>query len=154
MRKNATKSSYPTIPVVSPWDVDVNALYRECLHFDAIMSSVGSSLGMALVITAILVLYKRQWRIRYWLYAAKESCRERRDQGERTPLLTKDYTYDAFVNYSSHGKEISWVHTTLREKLENEHGLKLCMYHRDFKVGRDLRWQKPLLRASTAPTRI
>ncbi len=26
----------------------------------------------------------------------------------------------------------------LREKLEGEHGLKLCMYHRDFKVGRDL----------------
>ncbi len=27
---------------------------------------------------------------------------------------------------------------TLREKLEDEHGLKLCMYHRDFMVGRDL----------------
>ncbi len=138
VRKNATKCSHPTLPVVSPWDVDVNALYRECIHFDAIMSSVGSALGMTLVITAILVLYKRRWRIRYWLYATKESWRQRRDQGERTPLLTKDYTYDAFVAYSSHGAERAWVHTTLREKLENEHGLKLCMYHRDFKVGRDL----------------
>ena len=93
---------------------------------------------MALVITAMLILYKRRWRIRYWLYATKQSWRQRRGQGERTPLLTKQYTYDAFVAYSNHGEERSWVHTTLREKLENEHGLKLCMYHRDFKVGRDL----------------
>ncbi len=138
VKKDVTTCSHPTLQFVSPWKVDVKALHRACIHFDAIMSSVGSASGMALVVTAIFVLYKRRWRIRYWLYAAKESWRQRRDQGEGMPLLTKDYTYDAFVAYSSHGEERSWVHTTLREKLENEHGLKLCMYHRDFKVGRDL----------------
>ncbi len=138
VRKDVTKCSHPTLQLVSPWKVDVNALHRACIHFDAIMSSVGSASGMALVITAIFVLYKRRWRIRYWLYAAKESWRQRREQGEGLPLLTKEYTYDAFVAYSSHGEERSWVHTTLREKLESEHGLKLCMYHRNFKVGRNL----------------
>ncbi len=138
MRKDATKCSHPTLQFVSPWKVDVNALYRECIHFDAIASSAVSAAGMALVVTVISLLYKRRWRIRYRIHAAKENWRRRREQGEGTPLLGQKYTYDAFVAYCSSGEERCWVHTTLREKLENEHGLKLCMYHRDFKVGRDL----------------
>ncbi len=136
-RKEVTTCSHPSFSVVSPWKVDVGALRRHCIHFDVIISSTVSGLVVALVATAIVVVYKRRWRIRYWLYAVKESWRQR-GQGERSPLLTEHYTYDAFVAYSSHGEERSWVHTTLREKLENENGLKLCMYHRDFKVGRDL----------------
>ncbi len=137
-QKDVTMCTHPTLPVVSPWKVDVNALYRQCIHFDAIISSTLSAVGMALLLAVIFVLYRRRWRIRYWLYAARESWRQSRGAGESTPLLTPEYIYDAFVAYSSHGEERSWVHTTLREKLENEHGLKLCMYHRDFKVGRDL----------------
>ncbi len=136
--KDATKCSHPTLQSVSPWKVDLNALHRACIQFDAIISSVCSAVGMALVVTAIFVLYRRRWTIRYWLYATKESWRRRQQRGEGTPLLTQGYIYDAFIAYSSHGQERSWVHTTLRDKLENEHGLKLCMYHRDFKVGRDL----------------
>ncbi len=138
VKKNDTKCLHPTLQSISPWEVDISALYRHCIHFDAIISSVCSAAGMALVITAIFVVYRRRWRIRYWLYAAKENWRRRMEQGEGRPLLAQEYIYDAFVAYSSHGEERSWVHTTLREKLENEHGLKLCMYHRDFKVGRDL----------------
>ncbi len=136
-RKEVTVCAHPTLSPVSPWKVNVAALRRYCIHFDAIISATVSGLVVGLAATAIVVVYKRRWRIRYWLYAVKESWRQRR-QGERSPLLTEHYTYDAFVAYSSHGEERSWVHTTLREKLENEHGLKLCMYHRDFKVGRDL----------------
>ncbi len=138
VRKDATKCSHPSLHFVSPWEVDLTVLHRECIHFDEIISSVCSAVGMALTVTIIFVLYRRRWRIRYWIYIAKESWRQRREQGEHKPLLNQEYIYDAFVAYSSHGEERSWVHITLREKLENEHGLKLCMYHRDFKVGRDL----------------
>ncbi len=137
VHKDATVCSHPTLSIISPWKVDVDALERYCLHFDAIISSAISGAGVALVVTAILVLYKSRWRIRYWLYAVRESWKRQR-AGERYPLLAKHYTYDAFVAYSSNGEERSWVHTTLREKLENEHGLRLCMYHRDFRAGEDL----------------
>ncbi len=136
-RMEVTTCSHPTLSPVSPWKVDVAALRRYCIHSDAIISATVSGLGVALAATAILLVYKRRWRIRYWLYAVKESWKQRR-QEERSPLLAEHYIYDAFVAYSSHGEERSWVHTTLREKLEKEHGVKLCMYHRDFKVGRDL----------------
>ena len=105
---------------------------------DTIISSTLPAAGIALLLVVIFMLYKRRWRIRYWLYDAKVSWRKLRERSEGKPLLSQEYIYDAFVVYSSHGEERPWVHTTLREKLENEHGLKLCMYHRDFIAGGDL----------------
>ncbi len=48
----------------------------------------------------------------------------------------RQHVYDAFVAYSTHGEERSWVHLTLREKLEDEYGFKLCIHYLDFKLGR------------------
>ncbi len=101
------------------------------------MSSIFSSLGVGLIIGVGLFIYKRRWRLRYWMHVPKEALR-RKHANETYQRMENDFVYDAFVAYSSHGEERPWVHTTLREKLEDEHGLKLCMYHRDFKVGRDL----------------
>ncbi len=137
-QRNVTTCIHPTMPVVSPWLVDVNDLYRECIHFNAIISSTISAAGMAFLLIVIYVVYRIRWRFRYWIYHVKASIRQRRYQGEYQPLLTHEYRYDAFVAYSSRGQERRWVHTTLREKLENEHGLKLCLHHRNFKAGRDL----------------
>ncbi len=125
---------------VSNQDIDVEQFHRTCIHFDVIMSSIFSSVGAALVIGVGLLIYKRRWRLRYWMHVAKEALRKKQANASNAYYhrLENDFVYDAFVAYSSHGEERSWVHTTLREKLEGEHGLKLCMYHRDFKVGRDL----------------
>ncbi len=119
-------------------DVDIRQFYRMCIHFDVIISSIGSSFGVALVIGVGFLIYKRRWRFRYWMHVANEAMRRRYATNSYHNTLANDFVYDAFVAYSSHGEERPWVHTTLREKLEGEHGLKLCMYHRDFKVGRDL----------------
>ena len=104
---------------------------------DTIISSTLPAAGIALLLVVIFMLYKRRWRIRYWLYDAKVSWRKHRERGEG-PLLTKKYEYDVYVAYSEHTEELFWVIYTLRAKLENEHGLKLCMHHRDFIVGEDL----------------
>ncbi len=122
---------------VSIQDIDVEQFHRTCIHFNVIMSSIFSSVGAALVIGICLLIYKRRWRLRYWMHVAKEALR-RKQANDAYNRLENDFVYDAFVAYSSHREERPWVHTTLREKLEGEHGLKLCMYHRDFKVGRDL----------------
>ncbi len=118
-------------------DINLEQFYRMCIHFDVIISCVGSSLGVSLILSVGFLIYKRRWRFRYWMHVANEAIRRRH---ARKPYdnLTNHFIYDAFVAYSSRGEERPWVHTMLREKLEGEHGLKLCMYHRDFKVGRDL----------------
>ncbi len=102
--------------------------------FDVIISSIFSSFGVALVIGVGFHIYKR--RLRYWMHILNEAL-QRKQANETYNELDGNFGYDAFVAYSSHGEERPWVHRTLREKLE-EHGLKLCMYHWDFKVGRDL----------------
>ena len=118
---------------VSLRNKDVEHFQRICIRFDIIMSSIFSGFGVALVIGVRFLLYKRRWRLRYGIHVTKETLR--RKQADEAPHR---FVFDAFVVYSSHGEERPWVHTTLREKLEGEHGLKLCMYHRNFTVGRDL----------------
>ncbi len=138
--KNMDKTfcAHPTIQLVHPWDVNTNDLQRFCIHFDAIISSVVSSISVALSIGAAALIYRRRWRIRFWIHATREAWKRKRIQeapGRNDRLIFK---YDAFVAYTSQREERSWVHMTLREKLEEEYGLKLCMYHRDFMAGRDL----------------
>ncbi len=132
-RKNAVRCSHPTLSYISPWDVSVDELRRQCVtsNFDVIVSSLLSAARMSVIVTAVVIFHRRRWRIRYWLHAVRESLRQRRHQ-EKLMSVANNCVFDAFVAYSSHGEERTWVHTTLREKLENEHGLKLCMYHRDF----------------------
>ncbi len=138
-RKEMTVCSNPWGSPRTPWAVDQEQLYRICIHFQTIVSSVVSGLGVSLVICVVYVVCRRRWTIRYWIHVAREGWRKKRaEEDERTPLLTKRYTYDAFIAYSSHGEERRWVHITLREKLETAHNLKLCMYHRDFRAARDL----------------
>ncbi len=136
--KQSTFCTHPTLSRVSPWDVDTEALHLLCIHFTAIISSISTAVGVSVLIGTLMILYKRRWRIRFWIYTAREMFRKKHSRETEGYHRLRDFKYDAFVAYSSHGDERSWVHMTLREKLEDEHGLKLCMYHRDFMVGRDL----------------
>ncbi len=136
--KHSTFCTHPRLSQVHPWEVDTEELYLICINFTAIISAISTALGVTAMIGAIAVLYKRRWRIRFWIHVAKESWRRKYSPGSNGYQRLRNFKYDAFVAYSSHGEERAWVHMTLREKLEDEHGLKLCMYHRDFMVGRDL----------------
>ncbi len=136
-RANLTRCIHPTQRNVPLHDINLEQFHRICICFDVIISSIFSSLGVALVIGVGFLIYKRRWRLSYWMHILNEALR-RKQANETYNELDGNFVYDAFVAYSSHGEERPWVHRTLREKLEGEHGLKLCMYYRDFKVGRDL----------------
>ena len=47
--------------------------------------------------------------------------------------LTPHLKYDLFVSYNRH--DYQWVITVLQPKLEDELGLRLCLHHRDFRLG-------------------
>ncbi len=121
---------------VHPWDVDGAKLRLICINFDAIISSLGSAVGATALIGFAVALYKKRWRIRFWIHATQNWWRNQRLEVQGYERL--NFKYDAFIAYSSHGEERTWVHTTLREKLEGEFGLRLCFYYRDFKLGVDL----------------
>ncbi len=124
--------------LVSPFRVDVKSLYYSCVHLSEILALVLSFVALISLATLVYCIYKKRWTLKYWLHTARETWRRRNAAREatRNGLGTQQYVYDAFVAYSTRGSERAWVHTTLREKLENEHGLRLCIHYRDFKLGR------------------
>ncbi|KAM8927795.1 LOW QUALITY PROTEIN: uncharacterized protein RCH25_008087 [Pelodytes ibericus] len=80
-----------------------------------------------------IVYSKSYWRIKYnyflflaWLHERWKSEKEM-------------YKYDAFVSYNNHDQE--WVYNTMLPMLESWNppsGLRLCLHHRDFQLGRDI----------------
>ena len=45
-----------------------------------------------------------------------------------------EYRYDAFVVYCDGDRR--WVYSKLSENVEKDHGIKLCIHHRDFEGGK------------------
>ncbi len=124
--------------LVSPWSVDLSEQDRNCTNFYPILYSVLSCIFLAAVVGAGVLLYKKQWTLRFWLHAAKEGWRRRQERRVGGSGIRK-YKYDAFVAYCTReATERKWVHLTMVPKLEGEYGLKVCIHHRDFLPGRDI----------------
>ena len=83
----------------------------------------GISCLVLLSITASVLVYRKRWCIRSYVYAGKRYLKLINQQSE-------DFHYDAFVSY--HESETRWVVQSLRQKLEDESGLRLCLHQRDF----------------------
>ena len=123
---------------VSPLQLDLNDLRNRCIHLYEILGFILGVLALVVVFIVGYCVWTKRWRLRYWIHTARETLRWRR-AADRLPAGRggqRQYVYDAFVAYSTHGKERSWVHMALREKLEGEYGLKLCIHYRNFKLGR------------------
>ena len=48
--------------------------------------------------------------------------------------------YDAFVCYCYEGQDPDFAEQIIPQKLEEKHGLNLCIHRRDFKAGWDIKW--------------
>ena len=132
--KDSLLCRYTTGVLISPWDIDLNEERKNCNNFYPILYSLITCVLVVAVAVVGVVLYKRQWTLRFWIHTARESWHRRRAVGE-----SREYLYDAFVAYCSRETpERQWVHLTLVPKLEGEYGLKVCIHHRDFLPGRDI----------------
>ncbi|KAM7437741.1 hypothetical protein ABFA07_012699 [Porites harrisoni] len=86
-----------------------------------------------LIITApsifvlLVVTVSAYWYFRY-LSTQRQPAREEHEQ---------DVDYDAFIIYSSADEK--WVNKILCPILEEKHGLRCCVHHRDFVVGKPFR---------------
>ncbi len=131
------KCEYPgNKSLVNPLEIDLVGFHIRCSIFRRTVTTVFATLGSMCILLIVLLIVRKRWTIRYWLHAARNF--RNRIQGTNA-RCRHSYRYDAFAVYSSRNEEErKWVHFTLRPKLEEEYGFKLCLHHRDFIPGYDI----------------
>ncbi|XP_073458141.1 uncharacterized protein [Aquarana catesbeiana] len=90
-----------------------------------------SSMIVLLLMLIPIVYSKSYWRIRYNYFLFLSWLHERWSSDKDL------YKYDAFVSYNT--KDEEWVYQNMLPVLENgssSNGLRLCLHHRDFQLGR------------------
>ena len=85
------------------------------------------------VITVFLLLavtiYRKRWWFRYKYFLAHRVWKNY----NKTVTIDTPFEYDLFVSYNH--CDYQWVDEILQPKLEDELGLRLCLHHRDFRLG-------------------
>ncbi len=123
--------------LISPWDIDLDEERKICNNFYSLLYGIVACVLVIALAAIGAVSYRKRWTVRYWIHAAREGWRRRRDQ--RATREMRRYKYDAFVAYCSRDTvERQWVHLLMVPKLEGDHGLKMCIHHRDFLPGIDI----------------
>ncbi|KAM3910383.1 uncharacterized protein RB166_021014 [Leptodactylus fuscus] len=88
---------------------------------------------LSLLIIVPIVYSKSYWRIKYNYFLFISWLNQRWSSNKDL------YKYDAFVSYNT--RDEAWVYETMLPMLERCHsskGLRLCLHHRDFQLGRDI----------------
>ncbi|KAL8589278.1 hypothetical protein ACOMHN_039921 [Nucella lapillus] len=91
---------------------------------------VGASAICIIFITMLLTAlgYRFRWKLRYLYYASRLSLQHRRQQ---TPQ--QEFRFDAFISFSA--EDSAFVEGELKQQLEENYGLRLCIHTRDFIPG-------------------
>ena len=109
----------------------VTQLEKECPSYLGLIFSVISLLTLSIAIVLSGIIFQYRWKIRYMYYILK-SKQDKPNQHQTEQV----YDYDAFVSYSD--QQRNFVINNMLLKLENEHGLRLCVHQRDFTPGKDI----------------
>ncbi|XP_052072789.1 toll-like receptor 13 [Mytilus californianus] len=107
--------------------IDYNPTEIECRNIILISTAVIGSSFCLFLFTTILV-YCCRWRIRFQIYKMRSRARYYQQ------INDEDFKYSAYVIYCY--EDIKWVKTNLIPKMEEAIGVKLCIPHRDFEVGK------------------
>ena len=132
LNRNSTWCSHPTLRQVLIETVDPGSLHKACfppaskLAITAVSITLGVVMFVVLVCSITFVWKRYHWSVRHWVY---------KRLGPELPTGVKEYKYDAFIVYSSEFEDRHWVHNTLRNEMEDERGLHLCIYMRDLPAG-------------------
>ena len=102
------------------------------LWFDCLGPGVHVVIGFvsAFVVCGLLVtMYRKRWWFLYQYFLAHRVLKNR----HKTETSDTPFKYDLFVSYNQH--DYQWVNEVLQPKLEDELKLRLCLHHRDFRLG-------------------
>ena len=116
--------------------VHMHHLSLHSMWFDCLGSGVYTGIGFGgacVVITMILLLaviiYRKRWWFRYQYFLAHRVWQNY----NKIATFDTPFEYDLFVSYNR--SDYQWVDEVLQPKLEDELGLRLCLHHRDFRLG-------------------
>lgn len=112
---------------------NLERLQKNCRSYTAIYIVVAISMTAFIGLLLGGFAYRFRWRIRYLYYIAKAKYTGYRLIPD-SDLPT--YPYDAFVSYAN--EDGDFVKNDMVRKLEDEHGLRLCIHERDFIPGRPI----------------
>ncbi|KAK6166303.1 hypothetical protein SNE40_023032 [Patella caerulea] len=118
---------------LSNLDAIILQLERQCASLSVMVTILTGSL---FVIASVLIgslIYRYRWKLRYFYYLTRNRYHKAfpLDDNENT-----QFEYHAFVSYADEDRLL--VTQDMRQKLETEHGLNLCIHHRDFVPGEDI----------------
>ncbi|VDI57236.1 toll-like receptor 13 [Mytilus galloprovincialis] len=106
---------------------DYNPTYIACSNIIFLITvSVGG--GVCFLLAATILVYSCRWRIRFHIYKILSSSHYYQQ------IDGDDYRYSAYVIYCY--EDFKWVKHELIPKMEEKHGLHLCIPHRDFELGK------------------
>ncbi|XP_050390287.2 toll-like receptor 4, partial [Patella vulgata] len=98
---------------------ELNIKCRKALWF--FFGALGGTLILVVIIIGAIT-YRFRWKLRYLYYSATRS--------NKIHHGNDSFEYDAFISYSEDAR--LFVDQTMRFKVEEEAGLRLCLHKRDF----------------------
>ena len=111
-------------------NLSIHDLDLQCNRYilNNVISVTVTSLVTFILIIGGVVLYKKRWCIRAYIYSAKRYIKLKDEQD-----TLQEYEYSAFVAY--HESDGAWVRNRLMRKIEDTWKLNLCIHERDFIPG-------------------
>ena len=105
-------------------------LQRTCGSYVGVfVGALVCCLSVALVLVMALA-YRFRWKLRYLYYITRLGLRRRERLLEEEQ---QQFHYDAFLSFSS--EDSDFVEGEMMRRLEEDHGLRLCIHTRDFTPG-------------------
>ena len=117
--------------LVSLHKMNLHSLWWDCLG-SGVYVGIGAAITtvvITIILALVIIIYRKRWWFRYQYFFAHRVWKNyHKVETPDTP-----FEYDLFVSYNQH--DYQWVDTVLQPKLEDELGLRLCLHHRDFRLG-------------------
>ena len=117
--------------LVSLHKMNLHSLWWDCLGPEVYVGIGVAITTVVITIISVLVMfiYRKRWWFRYQYFLAHRVWKNY----HKIETLDTPFEYDLFVSYNQH--DYQCVDKVLQPKLEDELGLRLCLHHRDFRLG-------------------
>lgn len=93
-----------------------------------VIAAIGVGIGVLIIMSVTVILYRKRWHIKYYLYLLRAQRRGYESLGG------EDFLYDVFVAYNS--KDRVWIISEMIPRLEIKENMRLCLHERDFEAGK------------------
>ena len=103
----------------------------DCNNIEVIIKLSGIYFGLCILMAIIAVVYRFRWYLRYEYFLLRTKVYRYREVNN-----SQSYIFDAFVSFSSH--DYQWVLDELVQHVELEKQMKLCLYDRNWLIGRNI----------------